>query len=1009
MSQGHDEGEEGVLPSPPDTTRTPVPPQTSEAETDKAELAGQPVIAPDTPDEETSRADSKPLVAAIGASAGGLEAFRELFSHLNDNTGIGYVVIQHMAAHSSSVLTEILQRETRMPVIQVINGTPVEPNHVYVMPPAHDMIISQGTLQLTERRDQDLHLPIDTFFTALADDMGARAIGIILSGTASDGVLGLKQIKAVGGLTFAQDPGTARYPDMPRSAIAAHCVDFILAPANIARELGQIGHLPLEQTPASEVRDAEGVPDLNPILRLLRDHTGHDFSYYKRTTLQRRIERQMGQCDIDTLAEYVRFLQENPKEINNLFEEVLINVTGFFRDPEVFDYLRETVIPRLLEQHPDHEPLRIWVPGCASGEEAYSLAICLLEVVERTGIQVPINIFATDIDEHAVKLARDGRYSAQVAERLTPLQLERYFIEEDSGYRIKRSLRELCVFAVHNVVTDPPFSRIDLISCRNLLIYLGQILQKKLIPLFHYALKPGGYLLLGLSETIGRHAELFTPVDNAYKLYQKVAVTSPPLELPSGGVHFNHGRFALETPPTAELIQEHSVEEIADHLLLEKYVPPGVLIDAEMNILQFRGRIGSYLEPSPGRASLNLLRLARNSLVPELRAAVVKAIQNHESVQRNGIRMRSASGPMELNLTVIPVGYRMQAGNHYLVLFEEAESRHVEAEEESDEMATPEEVSRLREELTATKEYLHSVIEQQEIANEEARSANEEIQASNEELQSINEELETAKEELQSTNEELATVNDELDSRNRELERANDDMQNLISSVNLPLIMVGSDLRIRLFTPLASKAFNLIPEDVGRPIIDLKQKISIYDLDRRLLQVIETLEPYVHEVQDEEERWYELNIRPYKTADHRIDGAVMVFLDINDMRHSLEDLKRARDFSSAVIAAMQMPLLVLDEQLRVEQVSDGYLEHFQTSREAITGCSLSRLAQGQWADPGLRAALDGVLRQGGAFAGYALDYEFESGECIHVSISGQPVIPEEAVASYILMTIDVGS
>lgn len=964
-----------------------------------------PAQAPD-PDPTAGNAeaadDELMTVVAIGASAGGLEAFRELFSHLPADTGMAFVVIQHMAPHSSSVLTDILQRETGMPVIAVDSGMEVRPNQVYVMLPTGDMLIENARLRPIQRRDTKLHLPIDTFFSSLAEDLGNRAVGVILSGTASDGVIGLKRIRDAGGLTFAQTPETARYPDMPRSAIAAHCVDFIRSPAQIAGELARLAPHGLDGGPEDGHRPSSEIPDLGPILHLLRRATGHDFSYYKRTTLQRRIERQMAQKNITSLEEYTRLLETHPDEVTRLFEEILINVTAFFRDPEIFDYLRNRIFPALLDRLPQNEALRIWVPGCSSGEEVYSLAICLLETLQQLDRQVPIKIFASDIDEQAVALAREGYYSARIAEQLTPRQLEQHFTPEEGGYRIKRTIRELCVFAVHNVVTEPPFSRIDLISCRNLLIYLGQILQKKLIPLFHYALRPGGYLLLGKSETIGRHADLFTAADKNYKIYRKVNVTSPPLELPGNLAPAGIARLSEPVTPNEPQPTGTTVDKQIDHLLLDKYAPPGVLIDENMNILQFRGQLGDYLEPAPGRATLNLLRMARDPLVPELRAAVVKAVNEGEAVVREGVRLESRDRMLELDLTVIPVRQGSEPAARYLVLFEATGTESAVDDGTAEQTpADPREVTRLREELAATKEYLHSVIEQQEIAYEEARSANEETQASNEELQSINEELETAKEELQSSNEELATVNDELDTRNRELQRANDDMQNLINSVNIPLVMVGSDLTIRLFTPFASKAFSLIPEDTGRPITDLSQKIPVADLDQHLLDVIQTLEPYRREVRDSDGHWYELNIRPYRTADNRIDGAVMVFVDINSIRRSLQATTQAQDFSREVVAAMHEPLLVLDQQQYVREVSDICLGLFDMPREKVIDSPVQQLGGIDWSEPGLRTALQRAAEAGEAFSGIEVDHPGMGGG--RLLISGQPLHLDPGQPPYVLV------
>ncbi|HSN87830.1 MAG TPA: chemotaxis protein CheB, partial [Thermoanaerobaculia bacterium] len=691
-------------------------------------------------------------VVGIGASAGGLEAFTQMLSAMPVDTGMAFVLVQHLAPTHASMLAEILSRSTAMPVTEVHDEPRVEPNRVYVIPPDRNMTISGGVLQLLPREEAPgQHRPIDVFFRSLAEDQKDRAIGVILSGTASDGTLGLQEIKTEGGITFAQND-TAQQDSMPRSAVASGCVDFVLSPAEIAAEIGRIARHPYG-SPASPARRkaAEGEPRLEEILAILRDVKGVDFSQYKASSLNRRVHRRMILHKLSGVEEYARFLRKNPGEVEVLYQDILIHVTSFFRNPATFAALKATVLPKLFKDRSRDEPLRIWVLGCSTGEEAYSIAITFAEFAEAHGSRLPIQIFATDLNEAVIEKARAGVYPQSIAHDVPPELLQRFFSEAGGSYRISKTIREMCVFARHNVLTDPPFSQIDLITCRNLLIYLEPALQQRVVPLLHYALKPAGFLLLGSSETFGSYRDLFELADSGHRCYTKKPSTRR-LTFGPAAAH-RPGRGGPIPGPARRQPADDDVQKEADRILLTRYVPPGVLVNADLEILQFRGDTGPYLAPAPGKASLNLLKMARKGLAVTLRTAINKARKEDAPVREEGLQIDSEGGLREIQLEVVPVKGGSAGG--FLVLFQEpvrggakagSPLARAAAEEEDSEV----ENTRLAQELAATREYLQSVIEQQEAANEELQSANEEAQSANEELQSINEELETSKEEIQS-------------------------------------------------------------------------------------------------------------------------------------------------------------------------------------------------------------------------------------------------------------------
>jgi two-component system CheB/CheR fusion protein len=810
----------------------------------------------------------------------------EVLRELPEGLGMAIVFIQHLDPKHSSMLTELLARTTSMSVCQVADGMNVEPNRVYVIPPNTSIVIRQGALHIEPRHPANPHMPVDCFFRSLADDQGSRAIGVVLSGTASDGTLGLKAIKEAGGITLAQDPENARYDGMPRSAIVAGCVDSVLSAEGIAAELARLCHHPyLAHTRiVEEPRQSEKAFD--EILTMLRVAKGVDFSHYKPGTVRRRTLRRIAIHRMETPEQYLQYLRNNRDEAELLFNDILIHVTSFFREPAAFNAMIADVFPAILKSRSPDDPVRVWVPGCATGEEVYSVAICMLEYMRQSGVDAAIQLFGTDLSELALEQARTGVYPTSIEADVSPERLRRFFVATNGMYQIARSVRDMCIFARQNVTKDPPFSKLDIITCRNLLIYLGQPLQSKVMRLFHYALKPNGYLVLGSSETIGDAGELFAAVDRQHKIYsRKPAPAIITNDFSPYDEHEMHD--AVKRPPI--ISETLDGEKRVDQVILARYAPPAVVIDSAMRVLHFRGDTSRYLQHPPGSANLNLAKLAREGLGVEIRKLLHSEEAKTQTVKSKPISFQSESGRASVTVSIVPMPGSFES--QFLVIFESTPSKS-ETREARKPSEAADRIKDLEEELAGTRRHLHSVIEEQEAATEELKSAHEEMQSSNEELRSTNEELLTAKEELQSTNEELNTVNDEMQSRNAELQQLNNDLINLLSSVNIPIVMLGNDLRIRRFTPHAERILSLLPSDLGRPMSDLRLKINVPDLVDLCQEVVDTLVPKDREVQDADRRLYSMWVRPYRTADHRIDGVVLVLFDITERRHAEARYKR---------------------------------------------------------------------------------------------------------------------
>ncbi len=916
-------------------------------------------------------------IVGIGASAGGLEAFTKLLTHLPSDTGMAFVLVQHLDPKRESLLKDILSRSTGMPIREVRRGMPVQANNVYVIPANADIGLVDGSFRVTKRSTaRGREMPIDHFMRSLAEQYKSRAIGVVLSGSLSDGALGLRAIKAEGGVTFAQDEASAKFKDMPRSAIAAGSVDFVHPPEKIALELVHIARHPyIRPIPALAPEPRVEGTDHQRVLHILRTTTGVDFSNYRQTTVKRRIARRMALRRVDSLRKYYELLRREIGEVHALHEDILITVTAFFRDPEVFQSLQRTVFPSFFKDRDATASIRIWVPGCSTGEEVYSIAIALFESAPRTDPQPAIQIFATDVSDSALDKARTGIYLENAMVDVSPERRRRFFVKTDGGWQISKSIRDVCVFARQNVTSDPPFSNLDLVSCRNLLIYLEPLLQKRVVPIFHYALRSMGSLVLGNAETITGFAELFVPIDRNRRIFAKRPGSTRQI-LEFGRRHADERASA---PAAAELPAPVDLQREADRMILGRYGPPGVLINDAFEIVQFRGKTSPYLEAAPGVASLNILKMAREGLLVELRSSILKARRAGRPVRKERIHVREDGHFRDVNLEVVPMKPDGAGGYHFLILFEDVDEKR-----KGDRRPTPENtpkrggraahenIVKLEQELTATKDYLQSIIEEQEASNEELKSANEEILSSNEELQSTNEELETAKEELQSTNEEVTTVNEELQNRNVELSQLNNDLQNTLTGTNVAIVMLGPEGRLRRYTPQAESLLNLIPSDIGRPIRDIKPNVMVGDLSEIARDVIHTTGSHEREVQDANGHWYVLRARPYLTMEGRVEGAVLAFFDIDLLKRSLEQVNRAREYAEALVETVREALVVLDESLHVRTANQAFYRTFETSPDQIEGRAFLTLWGLETLQPGLRALLERTARDDSPIQDYDL-------------------------------------
>ncbi len=906
-------------------------------------------------------------VVGIGASAGGLDALKKMFSNLPSVTGMAFVLVQHLDPTHESALVDLMGKYAQIKVVQVEDGMILKPDQLYIIPPNKDMGMINGKLQLMDPVGvHGLRLPINYFFKNLAEDQAENSICIILSGFGTDGTLGLKAIKAEGGMVIAQDPHTAASEGMPQSAIKTGMVDFVLPPEEIPAKL--IDYVNSSKITLKKIvtPEEENINAMNKIFMHIRNRKGHDFSLYKESTVNRRIARRINIHQMEKLSEYLLYLRENPHEIDILFQELLINVTNFFRDKNAFDSLKNA-LKKLVEEKSDYDNIRVWVPGCSTGEEVYSIAIIIHELMEELGKVLEVQIFGTDIDPDAIKIARSGTYQNHVSEDITSERLKKYFIQKDNLYVIKNEIREMAVFAPHDVLKDPPFTKIDILSCRNLLIYLKSDAQQKVLSNFNYSLNNDGILFLGPSENVGEFIDAFAVADKKWKIFRCVKstnfvrkyVTEHPLpnRLPlSYDIDF---KFEDENGMSVS-----NISRLAENELLKTYAPPSAIITDLGEILYIHGRLGNYLEPSPGRAKLNILDMAREGLEFDLNSTIQSAVSRKEKAVAEGIRVKNNGGFKLINLTVKPIMGPESAEKLLIVSFEDLESNNVEKNNKLElEIISngDKNIKKLENELKLTKERLDITIEEMKTSNEELKSANEELQSMNEESQSTNEELETSKEELQSINEELSTVNTELQMKIDDLSTINDDMENLFNSTEIATIFLDKDLNIRRFTPESSKIVKIIDSDIGRPLSDIVSNLKYDKMVDDIKEVITRVVFKEKELQAVNGNWYFMRIMPYKTAQDFIDGAVLTFIDITYRKKIYENLQEALNYAESIINTVRGPLVVLDDEIRVISANKSFFKTFKITPGEAEGKELFKLGKGEWDVPKLREILEKIL------------------------------------------------
>ncbi|HEX8109061.1 MAG TPA: chemotaxis protein CheB, partial [Kofleriaceae bacterium] len=837
----------------------------------------------------TAHAASPFPIVGIGASAGGLEALDQFLRNIPGDWDASFVIVQHHDPAHGHMLVEVLRKMAHMEVMEAADGTRIEPRHVYVIPPGKNMSLLHGTLHLLPQSfEASRVLPIDFFFRSLAHDQGERSVGVILSGMGTDGTLGLRAIKEAAGVAFVQAPSSAKFDGMPRSAIDAGLADVVLPVDELPRRIFSYRDHATAAHVSTETRATTAQTAVEKICLLLRDYSGNDFTLYKRSTIYRRIERRMGLHQIHDHTQYLRFLREHPPEVEILFNELLIGVTSFFRDPGEWERLRHEILPGLLTQRASGGVLRAWVPGCSTGEEAYSLAIVFREVLEpiKTLRNINVQIFATDIDRRAIEKARLGIYPENIAADVSPERLRRFFVRDDRGYRVSKDIRETVVFAPQNVLTDPPFTKVDIVSCRNLLIYLSGEVQKRLIPLFHYCLNPGGALFLGTAETIGSFTNLFVPLDGRTRLYRRLD-QSQALPLDVQFASLVRTRHLPEEPivPQPPVKQASpNLQGVVDRLLVQRFAPLGILCDPHGEVLYVSGRAGKYLEPAVGKTNVNIFAMAREGLRYELSRTFTKALRGGERpVTVRDLKVGTNGGTQRVNLAVQKLAEPQELSGTVIVVISEAETGPAPSRRQPAPRGGPR-TRELEDELQRSREQVQTIREEMQTSQEELKSTNEELQSTNEELQSTNEELTTSKEEMQSLNEELQTVNHELQSKVDELSRSNNDMKNLLNSTDIATLFLDADLRVRRFTTATAQIIKLIPADTGRPVTDIASDLDYPQLADDAREVLRTLVFQEKQVVARDSRAFSVRIMPYRTLDNVIDGVVITFTDITAAR-----------------------------------------------------------------------------------------------------------------------------
>ncbi|PKL73981.1 MAG: chemotaxis protein CheR [Methanobacteriales archaeon HGW-Methanobacteriales-2] len=962
--------------------------------------------------EITPKSPNKLPVVAIGASAGGLDALKKFFTAMSPDPGMAFVLVQHLDPTHESTLADLMSRYTPLKVVQARDGMKVESDYLYIIPPNKDMGLMNRTIQLMEPVEpHGMRLPINFFLKNLAEDQKERSIAIIFSGFGSDGTIGIKSIKAAGGMVMAQDPATADSNSMPASAIQTGLVDFILPPEEMPEKLMnyvESAHKTIKKilTPKEETERA-----LQKIFMLIRNRTSHDFSYYKENTVYRRISRRMNIHQIENIQTYLRYLQENPHEIDILFKELLINVTSFFRDKKSFDSFKNS-LKELIKQKLDVDNLRVWVPGCSSGEEVYSIAIIIHELLEESGKNIDVQIFGTDIDIDALTTARSGTYPSTIAEDVSPELLNKYFVKKDNVFTIRTDIREMVVFAPHDVLIDPPFTKLDVLSCRNLLIYLNGEAQQKVISNFNYALNKDGILFLGPSESVGEFVDAFNVVDKKWKIFKCVKSTEfirrfvevhpIPRTLQLSNFETGIGLKQLNTSKSVNIVN------LAEKELLDIYVPPSAIITDFGEILYIHGRLGNYLEPAQGKAKLNIVEMAREGLKFELNSSIQNAISKKSEIVVEGLRVKNNGGHIFINLNVKPLELETTKGL-LIVSFEEVS---VDKNGKKDKMKLnmvtkgDERIRELESELNLTKERLNVTIEEMKSSNEELRSANEELQSMNEESQSTNEELETSKEELQSINEEMVTVNNELQMKIDELTQAKDDMNNLFNSTEIAIIFLDRDLNIRRYTKEATNLIKMIESDVGRPFSDIATNLKYDNFTDDIQQVMDRVTFKETEIETEDGKWFQTRIMPYKTFKNVIDGVVITFNNITERKEQITDALDALELADSVVQTVREPLLVLDSKMKVVSANRSFYQTFKVTPENTIGKNLYIMGDRQWDITSLRNLLEDILPKKADLKDFVVEDDFPNIGHKKIILNARQIYQKGKGTSMILLAME---
>ncbi|PKN66297.1 MAG: hypothetical protein CVU57_06400 [Deltaproteobacteria bacterium HGW-Deltaproteobacteria-15] len=953
-------------------------------------------------------------IIGIGASAGGLEALESFFSALPDRSGMAFVVVTHTSPEHESLLPEILRRKSRTPVKLIQDGMKVEENAIYLPPSDRDAILEQGVFRFRPRPNRgEVHMPVDLFLKHLAKERGESAGCVILSGTGTDGTQGVRLIKEEGGLVIAQSEGSARHAGMPASAVDTGLVDFVLSPSEMPGQLMEYFRHPVFRLGPADHDKKEPDP-LYPILSFLASRTRHDFSLYKDNTLTRRIERRMVVTRSQSASEYREFLHRNPEEIRTLFQELLIGVTSFFRDPEAFSFLKEKVLQDLISRKIEGQPFRVWTPGCSTGEEAFSVAILVKECLEETNTASEVQIFGTDIDPQAIEKARVGVYAQSMVADVDPERIRRFFAKEGAQYRIKREIREMVVFAEQNVLRDPPFSNLDLLVCRNLLIYLKPEAHARLLPLFHYTLQRDGVLFLGKSESVSRFPDLFDPLSKQHSIYRKRdSVTRPQVQFPTGPTALKPlaERYGLEMEGKGHL----NVAEAAEKVLMKEYTPASVIVNQNYEIIHFHGRTGKYLEPAPGRPNMRVTDMAREGLRVALMSALRQAGEQNREIREKGLRVKTNGGFQSIDLTVKSFT-EPPLKDCLMVVFEDADAPAEEEGKEHRYEAVGEDggrSERLEHELMRVRQNYQGALEELESSNEELRSVNEEVHSSNEELQSANEELESSREELQSLNEELTTANSELHRKIGEVNEAYQAINDVLESTRIAIVFLDNDLRVQRFTSEATRLTNLIDTDLGRPIEHISTNLDIENLLEKSRQVLKSLRPFDQEVRTKDDHCYHMRIMVHRSGEKMIQGVVLTFVNIDAQKSAQEEVEKltarevasARRFAESIVDTVRESLLVLDPERRVITANRRFYETFGTSPDETEGRVLFDLGNRQWDIPALRELLQETAERAKTFQDFLVEHQFPEIGFKRMLLNGR-IFREERGESRILLAID---